>query len=244
MNPIWTVASGSFFLLNVSPEDFFGAQSLSFFVADDSISSNESLGKAFVTQEDLLKGDGARIEYDLETPVGHRQILPVKHGLNHLYKYGAGLVSEAETQAEEQMIGVGNDRLHPVNDLKKMVRRDSDDDDDEEGGLDKFLLRPANDVQKLVRGDSEEDDGGGVGPVSGAFSWIRNRAQSDTTTRAAKLVLRFRKPSDEDLAFMDRLATAQKEGATGLYADESFVSIPRVQIASRLFARTELTQFR
>lgn len=241
MNPIWTIASGSLFLLNVSPEEFFGsAQGLSFFVQDDAAmtSRNDTLGKTFVAQEVLLKGDGARVEYDLES-VGHHQIVPVEHGFNQLYNKAKGLVTDTETQFEGEIMGLGNERLHPLHDVRKLVHGDSDDDE-EESGLDKILLRPASDVQRLVRGDSEGDKNGGVGLASDPFSWIRNRAQSDTT-RAGKLVLRIRMASDEDVAFMDRLASAQKEGTTGLYSEESFVS---VHCISTLCARTELTQFR
>ena len=119
------------------------------------------------------------------------------------------------------------------------------DDDEKESDLDKILLRPASDVQRLVGGEIEDDKDGGVGLVSDVFSWIRNRTQSDATRAGKLLVLRFRIASDEDVAFiMDRLASAQKDGTSGVHVDESFVSLPRIHIASRLFARAELTQFR
>lgn len=67
VNPIWTIDSGSLFLLDVTPEDFFGSsQGLSFIIRDfDTISSNDTLGKVFVEQDDLLNGDGERVEHDL-----------------------------------------------------------------------------------------------------------------------------------------------------------------------------------
>ena len=62
VNPIWTIDSGSLFLLDVTPEEFFGsAQGLSFIIRDyDTISANDTLGKVFVPQDDLLNGDGER----------------------------------------------------------------------------------------------------------------------------------------------------------------------------------------
>jgi len=67
VNPIWTIDSGSLFLLDVTPEEFFGsAEGLSFILRDyDKISSNDTLGKVFVSQENLLNGDGDRVEFDL-----------------------------------------------------------------------------------------------------------------------------------------------------------------------------------
>lgn len=211
-NPIWTVATGSLFLLDVSPEDFFGsAQGLTFFVKDyDAVSVDDSLGKMFVSQETLLKSTGARIEYDLDKGVVHRKI-GVQHGLNLLQQDGQGIVSKAETEFEACMMGgMMGERIHPVNDVRKVVRGDdSDSDDDSESGLDKALLRPVNDLKRLVRGESEgnEDD---------AFKWC--------STQQGKLVLRVRNASDEDVAFMHRLASSQKEGVFGIYADETFVS--------------------
>jgi hypothetical protein len=54
-------------LLSVTPEAFFGsAQGLSFIVKDyDRVSANDTLGKVFVSQEELLKGEGEREEHDL-----------------------------------------------------------------------------------------------------------------------------------------------------------------------------------
>lgn len=67
LNPIWTIGSGSLFILDVTPEVFFGsAQGLSFIIKDyDTMSKNDTLGKVFVTQEDLLNGDGERTEFKL-----------------------------------------------------------------------------------------------------------------------------------------------------------------------------------
>lgn len=67
VNPIWTLQSGSLFILSVTPEVFFGsALGLCFTVKDYDIGTkNDVLGKVFVSQDDLLNGNGERKEFEL-----------------------------------------------------------------------------------------------------------------------------------------------------------------------------------
>lgn len=67
VNPIWTIETASLFILDVTPEAFFGsAQGLVFIIRDyDTIGANDTLGKVDVAQEDLLNGDGERKEFKL-----------------------------------------------------------------------------------------------------------------------------------------------------------------------------------
>ena len=68
VDPIWTLATGSLFLLQMSPEQFFSCTGgMSFIVMDfDSIGSNETLGTVSVSLEELLAGEGERTEYTLQ----------------------------------------------------------------------------------------------------------------------------------------------------------------------------------
>jgi hypothetical protein len=69
------------FLLDVTPEEFFGsAEGLSFILRDyDKISSNDTLGKVFVSQENLLNGDGDRVEFDLVESCSKNTKQPVRY---------------------------------------------------------------------------------------------------------------------------------------------------------------------
>lgn len=67
-NPIWTVETKSMFLLEMSSEDFFASSTggLSFVVKDfDRVGRNEVIGRVVVPHEELLKGTGDRIVYDI-----------------------------------------------------------------------------------------------------------------------------------------------------------------------------------
>ena len=77
INPIWTVDTGSLFLLSVTPEAFFAtATGLNFFVKDyDAMGKNDVLGRVAVGQEELLHGKGERKVYALQdTANPHRPV--------------------------------------------------------------------------------------------------------------------------------------------------------------------------
>jgi hypothetical protein len=80
VNPIWTIHNGSLFILSETPETFFGSsQGLCFIVKDFDIGSkNDTLVKVFVTQEELLKGDGERKEYELLESAPDNKKRPVR----------------------------------------------------------------------------------------------------------------------------------------------------------------------
>ena len=66
-NPIWTAETNSLFLLEMTSEDFFASTGgLSFVIKDyDRVGRNDIIGKVVVPHEELLKGKGDRIVYDI-----------------------------------------------------------------------------------------------------------------------------------------------------------------------------------
>lgn len=68
LHPIWTLSEGSLFLLRMTPEEFFASSGgMTFVIKDfDQIGKNEILGNVFVPLEDLLKGTGERMEYEVK----------------------------------------------------------------------------------------------------------------------------------------------------------------------------------
>ena len=69
LNPVWTLSTGSLFLIQTTLNDFFeSANLLEFVVKDyDSVGENDILGSALIRKDDLLRGDGERVEYPLTT---------------------------------------------------------------------------------------------------------------------------------------------------------------------------------
>ena len=65
-DPVWTIRSGSLFLLAARPEDFFSAGGLRFSVWNSTAARvDRSVGRAYLSQSELLKGTGERVGYDL-----------------------------------------------------------------------------------------------------------------------------------------------------------------------------------
>jgi hypothetical protein len=62
LDPIWTLNSGSLFLLQMTPEDYFScAGGMSFTVKDyDAVGANEILGRVTLKLDELLDGTGQR----------------------------------------------------------------------------------------------------------------------------------------------------------------------------------------
>jgi hypothetical protein len=67
LNPIWTLSTGSLFLIQKTPEEFFGATSgMSFLLKDyDAFGANDVLGRVSVSLDEVLKATGERTEYDI-----------------------------------------------------------------------------------------------------------------------------------------------------------------------------------
>lgn len=67
LNPVWTIDTGSLFLLDMTPEKFFSSGlGLSFAICDcDVFGQADKLGSVFVAQEELLEGTGKRVEYPI-----------------------------------------------------------------------------------------------------------------------------------------------------------------------------------
>ncbi len=70
MDPIWTLQTGSLFLLVMTPEEYFASVGgMSFIIKDfDVVGSNKILGRVTVKLQELLNGNGERVEYDIEPP--------------------------------------------------------------------------------------------------------------------------------------------------------------------------------
>jgi C2 domain len=69
LSPIYTLPTGSLFVISYTPEDFFtqGTSGLSFTIKDyDSVGSNDILGNVYVPLQELLNGTGQRIAYPIE----------------------------------------------------------------------------------------------------------------------------------------------------------------------------------
>lgn len=63
-DPIFTIQTGSLFLLEMSPEEFFTFPSMNFVVKDfDQFGGNEIIGAVHVPIRDVLAGNGERREY-------------------------------------------------------------------------------------------------------------------------------------------------------------------------------------
>ena len=67
LSPIWTLETGSLFVLKTTPEEFFGSTSgMTFLLKDyDAVGQNDVLGSVTVPLNDLLEGKGDRIEFDI-----------------------------------------------------------------------------------------------------------------------------------------------------------------------------------
>jgi C2 domain len=67
LSPIWTIATGSLFLIETTPEEFFASSSgLTFVIKDkDTLGSNEVIGSVNILPEVLLTGTGKRLGYDI-----------------------------------------------------------------------------------------------------------------------------------------------------------------------------------
>lgn len=69
LNPVWTLTSGSLFLIQTNLTDFFAkANNIEFVVRDyDRIGDDDVLGTVLVSKKELINGDGERVDYELTT---------------------------------------------------------------------------------------------------------------------------------------------------------------------------------
>lgn len=67
LSPIWTLQTGSLFVIRKSPEDFFSSSNgLVFSVYDwDKLDRDDILGSVKIQQEELLRGNGERVVKDI-----------------------------------------------------------------------------------------------------------------------------------------------------------------------------------
>lgn len=77
LNPIWTIDTGSLFLLEMTPERFFSSGvGLSFAILDyDVLGQDDLLGVVYVSQEELLEGTGERVEYPVILEEQHKKTI-------------------------------------------------------------------------------------------------------------------------------------------------------------------------
>ena len=65
-DPIWTLSTGSFFLIRSSAENFFQSNFLTFQVMlHDRVNVNETIGSVDIAKSELLNAKGDRIVYEL-----------------------------------------------------------------------------------------------------------------------------------------------------------------------------------
>ena len=63
---MWTLSQNCFFLYRQGVDEFFETQDLLFEVRDwDAIGKDTTLGTVTISKQDLMKGDGERMEYKL-----------------------------------------------------------------------------------------------------------------------------------------------------------------------------------
>ena len=69
LNPVWTLSTGSLFLIQTTLNDFFeGTNRIEFIVKDhDTVGENDILGSVLVNKNELLAGEGERIDYKIKT---------------------------------------------------------------------------------------------------------------------------------------------------------------------------------
>lgn len=67
LDPIWSISTGSLFMIDMTPEDFFSAATgLTFILEDyDALGKNDMLGSAQVLLDEILEGTGDRKEYEI-----------------------------------------------------------------------------------------------------------------------------------------------------------------------------------
>jgi hypothetical protein len=71
LDPIWTVKTGSLFLLDVESEQFFLEDGMTFLVKDfDQFGGNETLGLVHVSPRILYRANGERMEFKLQPVPG------------------------------------------------------------------------------------------------------------------------------------------------------------------------------
>lgn len=72
LSPIWTLSTGSLFLIQMTPEDFFASPSgVTFTLKDfDSVGANDVLGTVNVPLHDLLSGTGQRSGFEIVLAAG------------------------------------------------------------------------------------------------------------------------------------------------------------------------------
>ena len=83
LNPIWTLENGSLFLIRTTAVDFFlRSQQIVFSIEDyDGVSSNDLLGTVEVEKQQLLKGTGERVEFEIETNKRYDKISHEQQGM-------------------------------------------------------------------------------------------------------------------------------------------------------------------
>lgn len=71
LDPIWTIKTGSLFLLEVEAEELFIEDGMKFLVKDfDQFGGNETLGIVHVPPKTLYKANGERMEFKLQPVPG------------------------------------------------------------------------------------------------------------------------------------------------------------------------------
>eukprot|EP00934_Nitzschia_sp_Nitz4_P000987 Nitzschia sp. Nitz4//scaffold248_size28759//12858//16752//NITZ4_008109-RA/size28759-snap-gene-0.10-mRNA-1//-1//CDS//3329543992//987//frame0 len=86
LNPVWTLSTGSLFLLDQSVDEFFASSNfVTFQIKDyDSFGKNEDIGSVEISKEKLVKGTGERLEFEINPPGKHQLNRRAKEGSSRL----------------------------------------------------------------------------------------------------------------------------------------------------------------
>lgn len=190
LDPIWSLTTGSLFLLNMSPEEFFGASSGMLFVIKDydAVGSNDIIGRVNVSLDDVLNGTGDRVGYN---------IVPHKPEEDNI----VAPIGDVTDQATRPLVEASDKMVRPIIDAAdKVVKKAGEVAVDTTG-----KLLPAISTEKHKAKTS------------------RKPVKLGGDKEQPKLFLRFKKATEDDIAFLEDYNNNPKE--FGLYAKESFVPI-------------------
>ncbi|KAL3921597.1 MAG: hypothetical protein SGILL_002669 [Bacillariaceae sp.] len=148
LNPVWTLKTGSLFLLTVESERFFIEDGIKFLVKDfDQLGKDEVLGLVHVNPRALYKANGERMEFKLQPPLGTRKEVPgylvirCRHATDYDQKFmadhakskgGKGVASYEHPQANTGLV-------------KTLTTRNKKKDKE---GTERYRIRPGPDPKR------------------------------------------------------------------------------------------------
>lgn len=146
LDPIWTVKTGSLFLLEVESEQLFLEDGMKFLVKDfDQFGSNETLGLVHVPPRTLYRANGERMEFKLQ-PVPGKTAGEVPGYLAIRCRRATTYDKTFMQGMQSSMKAIAAPKLPKSqgNAIKSMVTKTSKN----ENGVKKFKVRPGPDPQR------------------------------------------------------------------------------------------------